>query len=56
MLASGGKMSAFGPASRFGFIHDVFGVPAVDDKLEISNTDKVFHLNILLKKILITYL
>ena len=36
VLASGGKISAFGPASRFGFIHDVFGVPAVDDKLEVS--------------------
>ena len=36
VLASGGKISAFGPESRFGFIHDVFGVPAVDDKLEIS--------------------
>lgn len=36
VLASGGKISAFGPQSRFGFIHDVFGVPAVDDKLEVS--------------------
>ena len=36
VLASGGKISAFGPASRFGFIHDVFGVPAVDDQLEVS--------------------
>lgn len=36
ILASGGKISAFGPASRFGLIHDVLGVPAVDDKLEVS--------------------
>ncbi|MGG0285478.1 siderophore ABC transporter substrate-binding protein [Peribacillus butanolivorans] len=36
ILASGGKVSAYGPDSRFGIIHDVFGVPAVDDKLEVS--------------------
>lgn len=36
VIATGGKISAFGPQSRFGFIHDVFGIPAVDDKLEIS--------------------
>lgn len=36
VLASGGKVSAYGPDSRFGIIHDVFGVPAVDDKLEVS--------------------
>lgn len=36
VLASGGKISAFGPNSRFGLIHDVFGIPAVDDQLEVS--------------------
>jgi iron complex transport system substrate-binding protein len=36
VLASGGKVSAYGQDSRFGIIHDVFGVPAVDDKLEVS--------------------
>ncbi|MGE7763866.1 siderophore ABC transporter substrate-binding protein [Peribacillus sp. NPDC096540] len=36
ILASGGKVSAYGPDSRFGIIHDVFGIPAVDDKLEVS--------------------
>jgi iron complex transport system substrate-binding protein len=36
VLVSGGKISAFGPASRFGFIHDAFGVAAVDEKLEVS--------------------
>ncbi|GJM75014.1 hypothetical protein HMSSN036_72300 [Paenibacillus macerans] len=29
-------MSAYGPGSRFGLIHDVFGVPAVDDTIEAS--------------------
>lgn len=36
VLSNGGKVSAYGPASRFGIIHDVFGVPAVDENLEVS--------------------
>src|SRR5699024_3365043 len=30
------KISAYGSNSRFGLIHDVFGVPAVDDTIEAS--------------------
>ncbi|MGG3927285.1 siderophore ABC transporter substrate-binding protein [Metabacillus fastidiosus] len=37
ILTSGGKISAYGPGSRFGgIIHDVLGVPAVEEKLEVS--------------------
>ena len=36
ILASEGKVSAYGPNSRFGLIHDVLGYKAVDDKLEVS--------------------
>lgn len=36
ILTTGGKVSAYGPGSRFGLIHDVFGVPAVDDTIETS--------------------
>ncbi|HIW33643.1 MAG TPA: siderophore ABC transporter substrate-binding protein [Candidatus Paenibacillus intestinavium] len=36
ILANEGKISAYGPGSRFGLIHDVLGVPAVDDTLDIS--------------------
>ncbi|AZR95017.1 iron ABC transporter substrate-binding protein [Bordetella trematum] len=37
ILTTGGKMSAYGPGSRFGVIHDAFGVkPAVTD-LKTSN-------------------
>ncbi|MCM3700879.1 siderophore ABC transporter substrate-binding protein [Paenibacillus macerans] len=36
ILTTGGKVSAYGPGSRFGLIHDVFGVPAVDDTIEAS--------------------
>ncbi|WP_087974465.1 siderophore ABC transporter substrate-binding protein [Oceanobacillus rekensis] len=36
ILANDDKISAYGPSSRFGLIHDVFGVPAVDDSIEAS--------------------
>lgn len=35
-LVSGGKVSAFGPNSRFGIVHDVFGVKAADSGIEVS--------------------
>ncbi|SIS54231.1 siderophore ABC transporter substrate-binding protein [Salimicrobium flavidum] len=35
-LTTGGKVSAYGPGSRFGLIHDVFGVPAADQEIEAS--------------------
>ena len=36
VLANEGKVSAYGPSSRFGVIHDVFGYAAADDKIEVS--------------------
>lgn len=36
VLANEGKVSAYGPASRFGFIHDVLGVAPVDETIEVS--------------------
>lgn len=36
ILANDDKISAYGPNSRFGLIHDIFGVPAVDDRIEAS--------------------
>lgn len=35
-LANDDKISAYGPESRFGLIHDVFGIPAVDEGIEVS--------------------
>lgn len=35
-LVTGGKMSAYGPNSRFGLIHDVFGIDPVDENIEVS--------------------
>ncbi|MEF2246830.1 siderophore ABC transporter substrate-binding protein [Paenibacillus sp. IITD108] len=36
ILANEGNLSAYGPNSRFGLIHDVFGLTAVDTKIEVS--------------------
>ncbi|WP_164670899.1 siderophore ABC transporter substrate-binding protein [Virgibacillus doumboii] len=36
ILANDDKISAYGPNSRFGLIHDVFGIPAVDEGIEVS--------------------
>ncbi|MFL6517659.1 MAG: siderophore ABC transporter substrate-binding protein, partial [Bacillus sp. (in: firmicutes)] len=36
LLANEGKVSAYGPSSRFGLIHDVFGFGAADKKIEVS--------------------
>lgn len=35
-LVTGGKISAYGPGSRFGLIHDVIGLKPADDKIEVS--------------------
>lgn len=37
VLVSGGKLSAFGPGSRFGIIHDLLGVKAAAPDLEVDN-------------------
>ncbi|GAA4845020.1 petrobactin ABC transporter substrate-binding protein YclQ [Paenibacillus vulneris] len=36
ILANEGTISAYGPGSRFGLIHDVLGIPAVEKNLEVS--------------------
>lgn len=36
VLGSEGALSAYGPGSRFGVIHDVYGVKAADEKIEAS--------------------
>lgn len=40
VLANDDKISAYGPSSRFGIIHDVFGLEATDDKIEASTHGK----------------
>ena len=36
VLANAGNISAYGPGSRFGLVHDVFGLKAVDENIEVS--------------------
>jgi iron complex transport system substrate-binding protein len=36
VLGNEGKISAYGPSSRFGIIHDVFGFKPADEKIEVS--------------------
>jgi iron complex transport system substrate-binding protein len=36
LLSNEGQISAYGPSSRFGLVHDVFGFGAADEKIEVS--------------------
>ncbi|WP_188495919.1 siderophore ABC transporter substrate-binding protein [Pullulanibacillus pueri] len=36
LISTGGKLSAFGPGSRYGLVYDVFGVKPVDDQIKAS--------------------
>ena len=36
VLSNAGKVSAYGPSSRFGILHDVFGFKAADEGIELS--------------------
>lgn len=50
VLANEGKVSAYGPSSRFGIIHDVFGVKAVDEGLEVSTHGQSISFEYILEK------
>lgn len=41
VLSNEGKLSAYGKGSRFGIIHDVFGVKTADNKIEASTHGQV---------------
>lgn len=36
LLANDDKISAYGPSSRFGIVHDVLGIPAVDEGIDVA--------------------
>ncbi|MCG3086793.1 siderophore ABC transporter substrate-binding protein [Sporosarcina cyprini] len=50
VLATEGKVSAYGPSSRFGLIHDVFGVQPADEKIEISTHGQNITFEYILEK------
>lgn len=37
LLTNGGKMSAYGAGSRFGWLHDALGLPPADPELKVAN-------------------
>lgn len=49
ILTSGGRVSAFGPGSRFGAIHDTFGIPAADKDLQVSNHGQAVSFELIYK-------
>ncbi|WP_071393633.1 siderophore ABC transporter substrate-binding protein [Bacillus tuaregi] len=49
-LINEGNISAYGPESRFGIIHDVFGVKAVDENLEVSTHGQSVSFEYLVEK------
>ncbi|WP_175384425.1 siderophore ABC transporter substrate-binding protein [Bacillus sp. FJAT-27225] len=50
ILANEGNISAFGPGSRFGLIHDVLGIKPVDENLEISTHGQTISFEYLVEK------
>lgn len=50
ILGTEGKVSAYGPNSRFGLIHDVFGFQAVDEKIEVSTHGQSITFEYILEK------
>jgi iron complex transport system substrate-binding protein len=50
LLANEGKVSAYGPASRYGFVHDVFGFKAVDENIEVSQHGQSITFEYILEK------
>ncbi|MEK3889789.1 siderophore ABC transporter substrate-binding protein [Bacillus sp. FSL K6-3431] len=50
VLANEGKVSAYGPSSRFGIIHDVFGFEPADSSIEVSTHGQSVSFEYILEK------
>ncbi|WP_339149645.1 MULTISPECIES: siderophore ABC transporter substrate-binding protein [unclassified Sutcliffiella] len=50
VLANEGNISAYGPGSRFGIIHDEFGLTPVDDGIEVSTHGQNVSFEYILEK------
>lgn len=50
ILANDGNISAYGSASRFGIIHDVFGVTPVDPGIEVSTHGQTISFEYIVEK------
>ncbi len=49
VLTTGGKMSAYGPGSRFGAIHTEFGVTPAVEKLDTANHGQAISFEFILE-------
>lgn len=49
LMTNGGKLSVYGPGSRFDMLYSVFGVPATKDKIEVSKHGQAVSFEYLLK-------
>ena len=49
VLTTGGKMSAYGPGSRFGMVHDILGVEPVAKDLSTSNHGQAISFEFIFK-------
>ena len=48
-MTNGGKLSAYGPGSRFDMLYSVFGVNPIKDKIEVSKHGQAVSFEYLLK-------
>ena len=49
LMTNGGKLSVYGPGSRFDMLYSVFGVPATKNKIEVSKHGQAVSFEYLLK-------
>lgn len=49
VLVTGGRISAYGPGSRFGVLHDEYGVPPATTQLKVSNHGEAIGSEFILK-------
>ncbi|MEG0919903.1 MAG: siderophore ABC transporter substrate-binding protein [Comamonas sp.] len=49
IMTNGGKLSAYGPGSRFGMIHDVYGIPAANKDIKVSGHGQAISFEFILK-------
>lgn len=49
LMTNGGKLSAYGPGSRFGMLHDVYGIPAANKDIKVAGHGQAISFEFILK-------
>ena len=49
IMTNGGKLSAYGPGSRFGMLHDVYGIPAANKDIQVAGHGQAISFEFILK-------